>query len=162
MKLEEVAKHNARRQTLKVLEHLREARQKLALVYDHLYLVTGVPQCKTHCELFTESVGFVYSMVDVAFNRGVQLSHELRDLMENPNEKPPPISGRFLYYSDMTPLQRQMIRDGNEIIAKQSKNAIPSHYYTEPAPEKPITICTDLNPVRLKRKPRVKRNEMPL
>jgi hypothetical protein len=162
MKLEEVAKHNARRQTLKVLEHIREARQKITLAYDHLYLVTGVPQCKSHCQSFSDGVDFVFEALNKIFNQGVQLSHELRDLMENPNEKPPPISGRFLYYSDMTPLQRQMIRDGNEIIAKQSKCAIPSHYYTEPAPEKPITICTDLNPVRLKRKPRVKRNEMPL
>jgi hypothetical protein len=144
----EATKHNARRQTLKAIEHIREARQKLALAFEHADLIENVGQVKGMDALNGEARNFVRSMdalyahLDVVFNRGVNLAHEIKAMMEQPDHTPPPIGGRYLAYSSLTPLQRHLIRQGYEEIAKASRDAIPKTYYNkmdaEPKPAKVI------------------------
>ncbi len=145
---EECSKHNARRQTLKTCEHLREARQKLILAYQHLKLIRnagrakGVEAFNANFLRFGDLIDNLYLQLDDVFNVGIDLSHALKDSMEQPDHLPPPIVGRYLSYTDLTPLQRSLIREGHEAIAKASRNAIPETYYNkmdhEPRPPKII------------------------
>ena len=162
MRPTEIHKHHSRQQVLKVIEHLREARQKLNYGNRHLPFITGVPECNQKYEEFISNMDSLYRNLDRVFNMGVALAHTLQDLMENKDDKAPPIEGMYLKYSDMTPLQRSLIREGHELLAKCSRNSIPSHYYEEPAPLKPVRILTDLDKPKPKSKRRKLDHGMPL
>lgn len=163
----ESSKHNARRQTLKTTEHLREARQTLTLAFEHLKLirncgkVKGLEAVHDKATNYGAALDALYSHLNIVFNKGVDLANEIKTIMEQPDHTPPPIVGRYLNYTDLTPLQRALIREGHEEIAKNSRNALPKHYYNKAdhEPRQPKVIA----PIKfVPAKKRIPDSRMPL
>lgn len=165
----EAQRHNLHRQVLKTLEHLRESRQALQKVFDHLKYVHNAGACANVeylCHQYNARLEQLYKFTDSIIQMGITLAVEITKAMEHPDHRPPVIQGSLYQYRDLTPLQRALVRDGYKEIADHSKDKLPTHYpiLTNEPLRKP-RVLTDFDSITYKppkRKPKKVRNEMPL
>lgn len=109
MDIDEHWKHSNRRQVVKVLEHLLDARKAINLSIEHSKLIGTL----------SESCGAVEGNIDaisIGLNETIKLcgiaADEFKSAMLEPNAIPAPIVGKFHWIPNLSPMQRALMREG--------------------------------------------------
>lgn len=167
MQLPEFNRHRIRAQLLKIIAHLHEARKQIHLCEDHEKIVrnankiVGIAPLQLDTPGFTERVDALSANITLVITEGVSQADALRDSMDNPNNRTPPITGRFLSLEGLTAEQRSLARDGrlpHSDIPTHHPVIDPLHQTKPPKPNKRALAYKSPPP-----KPRRKlRNEMPI
>jgi len=166
MEIAEIHKHRIRAQLIKIIGHLREARVALNYSQDNVKVVKNAQDIKEIATLQLDTASIptrieaVSDEIEKVISHLVSQAEILRSSMDNPNNRPPPIVGRFLSLAGLTTMQRQMARDGSLPYSDT-----PTHYpIIDPNRQDPPPTPKPLPKVLIiKRKPRrKKRNEMPI
>jgi len=162
----EFHKHRIRTQLLKIIGHLREARMELNRCDDHMKYVQNASEIEALAtlQLETKVVPQIIQNLNDEITKGidhcVNQAAILQSAMANPNNKMPPIVGRFLSLSGLTRTQKILATEGHLPYSDQ-----PTHHFVidpnqQRKPAKPRKLP---DVIIIKQKPRrKKRNEMPI
>lgn len=143
MEIDEHWKHSNRRQVIKVLGHLRQARQAVGLSTEHIRLVTNQSES---CQAISNNINALANGIEETIAICGQAADEFKQAMSDPNATPAPIRGKLEWTPNITPMQRMLMREGkldlkdtpNYITPKSHARApkIPEFTLREPKPKK--------------------------
>lgn len=162
MEPNEVAKRFLHQNILRANEHMREARQAIMLAFDHTrHITSDHPDLKGEVGVYVLAVNEAYAAVNAAHAAGNRVAALVKDHFEG-EDRTPPQEGAFLGYTNLTALQRSLVREGYEQIIPP-KDKLPETYADTNRPLPAPKIVSDLEPPRY-RKPnrRPKHPNMPL
>lgn len=136
--------HSNRRQVIKTLGHLLEARKGISLSIEHAKLTA---KQSTHCDAIINNIEALSQGINETIILCGQAADHFQQQMSDPNATPAPIKGKFDWVK-ITPFQRALQRDGKLVI-----DDIPTHIRTPKCQQRaPAPL-----PFNLTKKPRKSR-----
>lgn len=158
MEVPEANRHRIRGQLIKIIGHLHKARHEINHCELHAKMVRnakdipGIATLQLDFTTWLNNVGNISNIINAAIGEGAAMSADIKGIMIQPNNSPPPLYGKHTQLDHLTPIQRIMIREGKLNLAP----TVPTHYPiistdTKPPP-KPRKLPLPL-PKRKRRKP---------
>jgi len=109
MDIDEHWKHSNRRQLIKMLGHLLDARRAINLAIEHSKLVGAQSD---YCRAIENNIDALSTGLDETVKLCGAAADEFRTQMQDPNDRPAPIRGQLEWTPNISPFQRQLIREG--------------------------------------------------
>jgi len=117
MEIDEHWLHSHRRQVIKTLTHLIDARKAIGLADEHAKKIGGQSEL---CKFIESNIGALYTGLQETVTLCGQAAQQFKEQMSDPTAKPSPIHGA-LKWKNISPFQRALMREG-----KLSINDIPT------------------------------------
>lgn len=108
MEMQEHWLHSHRRQVIKALTHLIEARKAVGLADDHIKHIRTQSES---CEAIGGNIDALYTGLQETITLAGQAAEQFKEQMSDPTAKPSPIRGA-LQWKDVSPFQRSLINEG--------------------------------------------------
>lgn len=108
MEIDEHWLHSHRRQVIKILTHLTDARKQIGLADDHAKKIGGQSD---YCRFIESNIDALYTGLQETITLCGQAAQQFKEQMSDPTAKPSPIRGA-LQWKDVSPFQRSLINEG--------------------------------------------------
>jgi hypothetical protein len=118
MEIDEHWRHSNRRQIIKIVSHLIEARQDITKSIEHARLVADQDD---YTKAIYQNINAITDGINETIIFASEAADKLKQEMETPDAIPAPIVGGYIHSEKLTPFQRALQREGVNF------NDVPTH-----------------------------------